>query len=262
MISIRYMSLTQEENEDNIVTTLTYQGTDGEISELQREIRVGQDYYVNDTDGGRVKRLYRHQIEGDLWGLEVRCETNCHGSSVTPPSADYGKKTATLDGGLISLPLERHPDYRTCWKYYLASCQGTNITPEVPAWHETATTTIVPDRNFRWVTSPSELPYGQDSEGKIWRIVAEPEMLGQVNYELSTYTVRETVKCRTQSQAGTFVMGKLNKIVNPVSDFGVTDGCNWKCDHVSVGWSGKYWLATLTYTRSGNSRGWNRKLYS
>ena len=54
------------------------------------------------------------------------------------------------------------------------------------------------------------------------------------------------------------VAGKLNQIGRPEEDFGMTpSGYNWKCDNATVSWNGKYWLATLTWTRSGNNKGWD-----
>ena len=57
------------------------------------------------------------------------------------------------------------------------------------------------------------------------------------------------------------VANTLNKVnVDPVINTGITGG-DWKCDDVSVQWHEKYWLATLNWTRSGDDKGWNKRLY-
>ena len=58
------------------------------------------------------------------------------------------------------------------------------------------------------------------------------------------------------------IANTANKIGIPAEDFGLTpSGYNWKCDNVSVSYNGRAWFATLTWTRSGNNRGWNMKPY-
>ena len=58
---------------------------------------------------------------------------------------------------------------------------------------------------------------------------------------------------------------KMGRIAEPINgDFGIVKkfGGNWLCDGGSIQWDGKYWVATLTYTHSGDSKGWDRSLYS
>ena len=79
---------------------------------------------------------------------------------------------------------------------------------------------------------------------------------------MPTYSITETAKFRSARSAGRMVAGKLNQIGRPEEDFGMTpSGYNWKCDDATVSWNGKYWLATLTWTRSGNNKGWDTDFY-
>ena len=58
------------------------------------------------------------------------------------------------------------------------------------------------------------------------------------------------------------VAGKLNQLGKPDEDFGLTpSGYNWKCDSAEISYNGKCWLATLTWTRSGNNKGWDPDIY-
>ncbi len=61
-------------------------------------------------------------------------------------------------------------------------------------------------------------------------------------------------------QFGNYVRSKLNKITSPHHTFG--SNLEWKCDDAEVSKSGKAWIASLTYTSAGNSRGWDKDLYS
>ena len=62
------------------------------------------------------------------------------------------------------------------------------------------------------------------------------------------------------SAAGKMVANTLNKIGKPDNDFNIKGG-DWKCDDASVSYTGSYWLATLTWTLSGNDEGWDKDLY-
>ena len=113
-------------------------------------------------------------------------------------------------------------------------------------------------QKYRWVKSLPEAPV--DKNG-FWHDLKAPIKPGQDSYEISTYSITETAKFRSARSAGRMVAGKLNQIGKPDEDFGLTpSGYNWKCDNATVSWNGKYWLATLTWTRSGNNKGWDTDL--
>ena len=92
-------------------------------------------------------------------------------------------------------------------------------------------------------------------------VIEEPTMPGVTHRDVSTYQITETIKCRTDKEAGRIVANKLNKIIDPeYTTFDITGG-DWKCESVTVSWRNKAWYATITYTRSGDDKGWNKKLY-
>ncbi|MPN24446.1 hypothetical protein SDC9_171845 [bioreactor metagenome] len=91
--------------------------------------------------------------------------------------------------------------------------------------------------------------------------IKEPTKPGVEGYDLATYQVTESVKQPNATRCGSYVAGRLNKIIRPNETFGLAEG-NWKCDSASIQWDGKYWKATLTYTKSGDSAGWDKDLYA
>ena len=112
-------------------------------------------------------------------------------------------------------------------------------------------------KSYRWIKTPGECP--QDEEGS-WHIIRSPKYPGVDSYDVATYSITESARFAHSNSAGKMVANNLNRIGAPDVTFGIKGG-NWKCDDASVTWSGKYWIATLTWTRSGDSRGWNRELY-
>ena len=107
--------------------------------------------------------------------------------------------------------------------------------------------------NYAWGRFPSDAPEG-------FKMLAGPTKSGIDSFDIAVYTVTETARFRTAAAAGAMVAAKLNKIGTPAQTFGNTSG-NWKCDDAEVSWNGKYWLAKLTWTRSGDDDGWDAELY-
>ena len=256
MITLKHKGYTTENNNGSMTYKATFQGEQNEFDFLIGRNGKFQADVAGVSIFGYIRRVYVYQEDGPLWNCDVTWGPYVTGGEISnEPLAEYGKKSAQLEGGLLSLPLESHPDYRTRWKYYLAAVSG--IT-EIPAWHETATGTVTGDPNYRWFATPSDLP----PDGS-YEIIAEPEMPGVTNYDMATYVIRESVKCRTMSSAGNVVRGHLNRIISPDHDFGIASsvGGNWKCDGANVSYDGKNWIAHLTYTLSGDEKGWDRRIY-
>ena len=82
---------------------------------------------------------------------------------------------------------------------------------------------------------------------------------GVESVDMATWTATETVKVRSYKDGVTLCKDRLNKIVAPIYSPKVTG--NWKCDDVNLVWGGKYWLVTMTYTLSGNEKGWDTDFY-
>ena len=256
-ITVKFNSRQTERNENEIVTTVCWTGSQDEILEFSQAERPG-----TSTANGDLKSSRVYQEGPTIWVCEKKYVTDLDGEPRDRPNSEYGKKSAQLSGSMLSLPIEGLAKYRKKWNYYLMAAPGVTA---VPSWWDTATaqTTELTGNDaqkYAWVKSLSEAPV--DKNGR-WHALKNPTKLGQESYELPTYSITETAKFRSARSAGRMVAGKLNQIGKPDEDFGMTpSGYNWKCDNATVSWNGKYWLATLTWTRSGNNKGWDRDLYS
>ncbi len=254
MASVKYQSRIKERNSEGTTNSIVYYGAREEMLELQGMHPINE--YAEE---GRLKSNRVYQGEGaKIWYCELRYETDNDGEYANAPDTTFGKKSAQLRGSTLSMPLEAHRDYRTNWNYFLAAAPDVNASP---SWWLDATDTIISaddSQKYRWVKSPSECP--NDKKG-LWRVILEPTMPGVESYDLATYTITETARFHSAAAAGKMVANTLNKIGVPSNTFGIKGG-NWKCDDAGVSWSGKYWLATLSWTRSGDEQGWNSKLYS
>ena len=252
MSIIKYQSRVRERTGDGTTVSLVYQGSHEEMHAMQAAHSINES-----SEDGRLKSIRIYQESPQIWNCELRYESDANGDYMNAPDTSYGKKSAQLKGSMLSMPLETHADYHTNWNYYLAAAPGVTA---VPSWWAAATDTTIGDsdaQKYRWIKNPSECP--ADKKG-MWRTLKDPVMPGVESYDIATYSVTESARFRNAKAAGSMVAGNLNKIGTPSESFGIRGG-NWKCDDASVSWTGKYWLATLTWTKSGDSSGWNSKLY-
>ena len=207
---------------------------------------------------GIVKNTSLSQKGGKIWALEITCNENGGDENdVEEPDTSWGVRSASLDGSMLSVPLETTEGYRTQWDHYLFAHPDID---DLPDWWETATDPILDkdqSRCYAWGLSINDLPVINDRK---WKILKNPTKPGTNSRDVGVYTVTETARFKTSYDAGQMVDGMLNKIGSPYVTFGISGG-NWKCDHASVSWQNGYWLATLTWTRSGNDKGWDRDLY-
>ncbi len=254
-ITVKFNSRQTERNENEIITTVCWTGTQEEILTFSQAERPGAS-----TDDGKLKSSRVYQESPNIWVCEKKYVTDLDGEPQEKPNVEYGKKSAQLHGAMLSIPIEKLPNYRRKWNYYLTAKPGVTA---IPAWWDTADyqtiMTSADSQKYRWVKSLAEAP--SDSSG-YWRPVKNPLKPGEDNVDVATYTITETGKFRSAKAAGRMVANQLNKIGKPDEDFGLTPpGYNWKCDNATVSYNGKAWFATLTWTRSGNNKGWDTDLY-
>ena len=248
MPSQPYQSLKAARDSEKRTSTYTYRGSRSEMETLAAGHTVGEV-----GSAGRLKSLELRHREDTIWECELVYELSADGQSVDAPDHSWGVKSCRLRGSMLSRPLEAHPAYRTCWNHYLFARNGVST---IPAWRATATDTLVPaaDRdNYMWSKS---LAGAQDG----FKVLASPVKPGIDSFDTAVYTVTETARFRSASAAGAMVAAKLNRIGAPAETFGNSNG-NWKCDDAEVSWNGKYWLAKLAWTRSGDDDGWDSDLY-
>lgn len=252
MSNVKYQSRVLEYTPSGRSFTLTYFGSQSEMEELQ-EYEVPAAQLPN--DGRWILESSRISQESpEIWICEFRYTSGENGDFVEPPPPAWGKKSATLSGSMLSLPLESAAGYLTCWNYYLCAAPGNTI----PSWWKTATDCILSEadaKKYMWVKNVAEVP---TVDGVRWVILAKPEFPGVESIDKAVYSVTETARHRSAKNAGKDVQNKLNNISKPDNDFNIKGG-DWKCDDAQVSWNGKYWLATLTWTHSPT--GWNKEMY-
>ena len=255
-LSVKFNSRQTERNENEIVTTVCWTGNQEEILEFSQAERPG-----TSTADGSLKSSRVYQESPNIWVCEKKYVTDLDGEPRDKPNAEYGKKSAQLHGSMLSIPVEKLPNYRKHWNYYLAAKPGITA---IPAWWETATaktTELVGTaaQNYKWVKSPDEAPV--DKNGN-WQILKNASKPGEDSVDVATYSITETAKFRSARAAGRMIGNTLNTIGRPEEDFGLTPaGYNWKCDNAEVSYNGKAWFATMTWTRSANSEGWDPDKY-
>lgn len=255
-LTVKYQSKQQTRGESGSGRSIVYYGTAAELDKLFDESVIGAG-----SGGEEITNVRRYKGEGGADELEIAWQNKSVGGWVSGPDARYGQKSAQLTAGRMSMPLERLKGYRAKWNYFLATCDET--IDWAPDWWADATNTAIEkpwSDYYRWVKSPSDLPYGKDQEGNIWTILEKPTKPGVESYDFATCQVVESAKFSSAKSAGKMIVGKMNRIGTPVETFGLTGG-NWKCDAASISWTGKYWLATLTWTLSGDDKGWDLDFY-
>ena len=245
--TVKYQSRVRERVSQGQSDTVVYQGDKESVEAFAAE------HYINDAgERGYLKSIRTYQDQGDIWCCELRYESDLNGGYVEPPATAYGKTSATLRGSMLSLPLEEASGYRARWNNFLQA-KGTTA---VPSWWETATsvdTIPAADREkYKW-SSTVDTPSG-------WGILKKPTKPGVNSIDVATYSITESARFSSASAAGQYVQNRLNRIGTPSSTFGITGG-NWKCDDATISYAGKYWIGTLTWTRSGDNKGWDTDLY-
>ena len=250
-VTVKYASRQVERTDSGIVTTLAWTGPKQEIEDFGASIDPGAG-----GDDGMLESVRVYQDSGHLWICERRYRRDLNNElPARNPNATFGKKSASLHGSMLSMPLEANPKYKANWNHYLVAAPGVTAVPD---WWETAKDTIIIDpQKYAWIKSLGEIPV---TNGKRWSELKEPQKKGISSYDLSTYSVTETAKFTSPEAAGRMVADKLNRIGKPDQTFGIAGG-NWNCDDASVSYHDRAWFATLTWTRSGDAEGWDQELY-
>ena len=248
----KFHSITTASDTDGSTTVCTYHGSRSEMEALAAA------HHIDEADEyGWLKSIRVYPREGAVWECEFKYEAPDDWASISSPPRDWGRKSCHLRGATLSRPLESHPGYRTRWNHCLCAAPGTSA---LPGWYSGAVDTLIPAADagkYCWCRSAAEAPY--DENGR-WSVLAAPAKPGIDSYDLATYTVIETARFRSASRAGRMVAGTLNRLGTPDNTFGISGG-RWKCDDAEVSWNGKYWIARLTWTRSGDDSGWDTDLY-
>ena len=251
-VTIKLNSRQTERTDDGNMTTVSWTGEKEEILSFAQSEEIGSIGSDGELDSVRI-----YAESPKIWCCEKKYLSDSSGEARDKPNTVYGKKSAQLHGSMLSMPLEANSEYKTKWNYYLAGAKGVDT---VPGWWGTAKDTILSfadSQKYAWIKSLGETPV--DKNGR-WHVIKEPTKPGLDSYDVAVYSVTEVAKFRTARKAGAMVSNVLNRIGTPMETFGSKTG-NWKCDDASVSYDGKNWYATMTWTRSGNSKGWDSELY-
>ena len=273
-VTALYQGKTVERNTNGITTTETYSGSKTDCETWANGKTIGATY----TGLGRLESISISQYSGSIYTVTAKYQnangTSAGGSSVTPPDYAFGQYSASMDGSMISTPLEIHKnasgqyDYLSNWNHFLIAKYPVGGTvPTTPAWWSTlgadsTTGEISPipaadQTTYQWSENGS-LPV---EDGYVWIVLENPTMPGYQCYDRALFTQTESIRFKSYLAACNAVSSKLNKIGTPTyNNYGSYFQANkWKCDRATIQWTGEYWLATLTWTYSPD--GWNTTLY-
>ena len=100
-MKIKYQSIQDERSESGRSDSITYYGSYEEMSALLEEQQISPE-----DSGRKVVSAMVSQSEGDLWQCEIKYQNSLGNPSVSAPDDSYGKKSAQLSGGMLSMPLE------------------------------------------------------------------------------------------------------------------------------------------------------------
>lgn len=137
-VKYKYLGYEQTKNSDNLLTQVTFQGTKEKLAQELASNAAWQIGYWRE-DFGRLQSTKYNPVDGVFWnvilnfnkplnlGVPVHSDDNNH------PQNSY------LDIGLISVPIEKHPDYDYRWNHFLAvttpyTPPATPLTPIERDW--------------------------------------------------------------------------------------------------------------------------------
>ena len=270
-----YNGRVEERDENGVTTSIAYTGTKTDCETYGRGRTIGATYAGLGVFAGYTVE----QEGGSIWRVTMKYKNangnSASGSAVTAPNYTFGEFSASMDGTMMSTPLEIHKnasgnyDYKWNWNHYLIGRKAKNggTTPAIPAWWSTlganASTGelgLIPSADqatYQWIEN-GIVPQEPDYE---WEVLKPPTMPGYQSYDRALYTQTESVRFRSYLLACNEVSAKLNKIGTPTyNNYGTGfQAGKWKCDRATIQWTGEYWLATLTWTYSPD--GWNSTLY-
>ena len=254
-VNLKFNSNRIEKTQSEKKTYQTYiSPSETEIDAFISTWNVGANYEL-----GVLNRITK-SLQDTFFECELEFGIGYEGGSSSEEQI-FGVKSAQLSVRMMSNPLENHEYYLCNWNHYLIALDNA----PVPNWWYTATTPwINPStadfKNYRWVSSLSEIPTEPDEDGKYWNLCSEdtiPQKPGVETFDVALFVVTETEKYGSLSQASNAVNSNINTIISPQNDFNL--GGSWKYDDARVYFNGKYWVVESTYTRAYDT--WDTDLY-
>lgn len=280
-VQIKYASKSTDRAEKNLTASVTYQGYESELKAFASTLKIGGSVAGLDYP---IAAIRCRQGEGPFWDCEITGEVQFDDDgNQSNPNSSTGPNSQRLTCSMLSLPVEHHPNYLANWNHYLIGIGTYSSKVPVNIWfkykHPWIDPTIENGLFFRWIKDLSQMPTTKDTiidpvtgksvtglwgvchTGDVWCVPTK----AADTYDWTVYTITETGKHSSKNQAGWVASEAINSIVTKPSlgDFGLTAklGGNWKVDNVEVYYDGKHWVASRTYTKSGDAQGWDQELY-
>lgn len=235
----------------------TYQGTESEVDAFISSNLSGISQYF--PGKGYLTSWRKVNAGGPFFNVEVEYTVNYDGSFSNESEVIYGEKSAQLSVRNLQLPLEHLKNYKTCWNHYLAGI-GSGVT--TPYWWDTTSSVIIPSSDYgkyKWVTSESDMPEEPNESGEFWHILEQPKKPGTEYYDFACFVVTETAKYRSAAAAAASTSKRINKVVSPQNDFGLTG--EFKLDEANIQYNGEYWIGVNVYTMAADDKGWDDDIY-
>lgn len=253
-VKLKYQSKELSRNKNQESYKETFYGSSDEIDAFISTLpAIG----TSVSGKGYFTSYNKTQSEGSIYQVETQYTIEYDESFSNTSSTVVGQKSASLSVRNIQMPLQAHVNYLTCWNYYLIGLGDA----ETPQWHSTAKDTLinVDDRkSYQWVKSTSQMPLEANEDGQYWHVLEQPIKPGVEYFDKACFVVTQSAKFNSSGAAGSSISANINTITPPQNTFNVTYG-DWKYDQASVQYDGKHWIATSTYTHSGDSLGWDQQ---
>lgn len=273
-LSLKHGSRTNRVDAHRTETSVTWQGTYSEVITLKESLKIGE----STEEFGTLTQIELAQGDGVIWLLTLNYAKAIPQLEIESENEPVEQE---LSASVISVPIEAHPYYRACWNHYLlGKCEyeGKDYSKDFPVWWGGKTDPLLDPmsegKNYMWVKNLSETPpatkYVQwaivsgTPLGAQSNVVCVPTKPGVTSYDKALFVIKETGFHAKKRDAGWATRDLLNSIVDKplLGDFGLTkQGYNWKVDDIQVVYEGGQWVATRTYTMSGDNKGWDRDLY-
>ena len=252
MLKLKHKSVVRSTNTGGASYREIYYGTQKEVEERSARLTVGDQDKTGDYE---LVSWRTRQIGGPVYEIELNWENRNSGSNLRFLIGRHGPKEHILDVTVMSVPLERHPDYRTNWNY----CLAAKDTDETPAWWATATDPVLMESqrmNYRWVKTPQAAV----ALGEAWHLLKMPVMKSE-NWLMPSYTITEYshhCNIRDASWAAAACAGKI--CMPALGDFGL-EVTNWLNLGGQIHPDGRHYTAKVMYKASPDPAGWNSILY-
>lgn len=298
---IKQQGFSQNCTADSIQTTITYQSREpvltGKIWTPQHdgEWKCGQ----NDVNYGRLDSINLQQADGPFWNATLTYTQPLSTNIIVTTDNNDNKNATTnsLNIRMLSLPLEKNPNYVYTWNHILIGLSG--YAPTTAAVQNIELSSISRENAInlynehsnciRWIRDVSQLPTqpqkisvetpsetpGEDpvitTESYRWYIMYDMSKPGVEYYQIPTYEITESTKHKSRNNAAWCAAQRSGRLKFPTfGDFGLTKyyytnpspSCYyWLCQGGGISYDGKYWVAQCTYIWSPDLSGWDQQLY-